>query len=118
MAEDDEVGAVAHGGVRFQGRPAGLVRKRPGLVAGDVRDQQLGTVTAAGEPARKRARHVPRTDQTDLHRAARISARDRYDWLKKPFSTNRARSSAETSTLRGVSRKVLSAIRCIPPSSA
>ena len=41
-----------------------------------------------------------------------------YDWLKKPFSINRARSSAETSTLRGVRRKTLSAIRCMPPSSA
>ena len=40
------------------------------------------------------------------------------DWLKKPFSISRARSSAETSTLRGVSRKTLSAIRCMPPSSA
>ena len=41
-----------------------------------------------------------------------------YDWLKKPFSTRRACSSAETSTLRGVSRKVLSATFCIPPSIA
>ena len=41
-----------------------------------------------------------------------------YDWLKKPFSTSRAFSSAETSTLRGVSRKVFSAIFCMPPSSA
>ena len=40
------------------------------------------------------------------------------DWLKKPFSTRRARSSAETSTLRGVSMKVFSAIFCMPPSSA
>ena len=40
------------------------------------------------------------------------------DWLKKPFSISRARSSAETSTLRGVSRNTLSAIRCMPPSSA
>jgi hypothetical protein len=42
----------------------------------------------------------------------------RDDWLKKPFSMSRARSSAETSTLRGVSRNTLSAIRCMPPSSA
>src|SRR3954470_19802252 len=42
-----------------------------------------------------------------------------YAWLKKPpRSINRARSSAETSTFRGVSRNTLSAIRCIPPSSA
>ena len=39
-------------------------------------------------------------------------------WLKKPFSISRARSSVESSTLRGVSRKTLSAIRCMPPSSA
>jgi len=47
----------------------------------------------------------------------RAALRD-YDWLKKPFSISRARSSAETSTLRGVRRKTLSAMRCIPPSSA
>ena len=39
-------------------------------------------------------------------------------WLKKPFSISCARSSAEISTLRGVSMKTLSAIRCMPPSSA
>src|SRR2546429_6730494 len=40
-------------------------------------------------------------------------------WLKKPpRSSKLARSSAETSTFRGVSRKTLSATRCIPPSSA
>ena len=42
----------------------------------------------------------------------------RQDWLKKPFSINLARSSAEISTLRGVSMKTLSAILCMPPSSA
>ena len=42
-----------------------------------------------------------------------------HAWLKKPpRSSMRARSSAETSTLRGVSRKTLSATRCMPPSSA
>ena len=46
------------------------------------------------------------------------SANGTYDWLKKPFSIRLARSSADTSTLRGVSRKTLSAIRCIPPSRA
>ena len=39
-------------------------------------------------------------------------------WLKKPFSISRARSSEESSTLRGVSRKTLSAMRCMPPSRA
>src|SRR4051812_38361712 len=40
-------------------------------------------------------------------------------WLKKPpLSIMRARSSADTSTLRGVSRKTLSATRCMLPSSA
>ena len=42
----------------------------------------------------------------------------RQDWLKKPFSISRARSSAEISTLRGVSMNTLSAMRCMPPSSA
>src|SRR3954471_1333041 len=39
-------------------------------------------------------------------------------WLKKPRSSRRARSSAETCTFRGVSRKTLSATRCMPPSRA
>src|SRR5206468_8839992 len=41
-----------------------------------------------------------------------------YAWLKKPRSSIRARSSADSSTSRGVRRKTLSAIRCIPPSRA
>src|SRR5262249_25667929 len=41
-----------------------------------------------------------------------------YAWLKKPRSSIRALSSADSSTSLGVSRKTLSAIRCIPPSSA
>ena len=42
-----------------------------------------------------------------------------YAWLKKPpLSSMRARSSADTSTLRGVSRKTLSATRCMLPFSA
>src|SRR6202034_902159 len=57
------------------------------------------------------------TDQTYLHEDSRLR-RFGYDWLKKPFSINLARSSAEISTLRGVSMKTLSAIRCMPPSSA
>ena len=47
-----------------------------------------------------------------------LPAEQAYDWLKKPFSISRARSSAETSTLRGVRRKTLSAMRCMPPSRA
>src|ERR671934_2593992 len=42
-----------------------------------------------------------------------------YAWLKKPpRSSRRARSSADTSTFRGVSRNTLSATRCMPPSRA
>src|SRR5215212_7831873 len=56
-----------------------------------------------------------RAHQTGVRRGRRGS----YAWLKKPpRSMRRARSSALTSTLRGVSRKTLSAIRCMPPSSA
>jgi hypothetical protein len=40
------------------------------------------------------------------------------DWLKNPLSRSRAFSSADTSTFRGVSRKILSAILCMPPSWA
>src|SRR5215212_4786321 len=56
-----------------------------------------------------------RAHQTGVRRGQRGS----YAWLKKPpRSSRRARSSALTSTLRGVSRKTLSATRCMPPSSA
>ena len=71
------------------------------------------------DPAGERRRHVPRSDKSELHGpAAYWGEPARQDWLKKPFSISRARSSADTSTLRGVSRNTLSAIRCIPPSSA
>ena len=50
---------------------------------------------------------------------ARAWRRHAYAWLKKPpLSSMRARSSADTSTLRGVSRKTLSATRCMLPFSA
>ena len=72
--------------------------------------------------ARERARHVARADEPDLHAAVKRTGSAAQpppqDWLKKPFSISRARSSAEISTLRGVSMKTLSAIRCMPPSSA
>ena len=51
-----------------------------------------------------------------LRRSAAGSWAQAYAWLKKPpRSSRRARSSAETSTFRGVRRKTLSATRCIPP---
>ena len=56
--------------------------------------------------ADERPRHVAAADEAD------------HDWLKKPFSMSLARSSAEISTLRGVSMNTLSAIRCMPPSRA
>src|SRR5690606_744341 len=61
-----------------------------------------------------RGGHVSRTYKSDDH-VGKITGQD---WLKNPLSIRRAFSSAETSTLRGVSRKTFSAIRCIPPSRA
>src|SRR5581483_5194876 len=65
-------------------------------------------------------------EQLDLgygveHHPAHLRARRAvsYAWLKKPpRSSSWARCSAETSTFRGVSRKTLSATRCMPPFSA
>ena len=69
---------------------------------------------APANPSIMRSLSVPpqRSGETERVRG------QRQLWLKKPFSTRRAFSSADTSTLRGVSRKVFSAIFCMPPSSA
>src|ERR671937_2160520 len=62
------------------------------------------------------------TEHGDLcahQREVRLRAVASYAWLKKPpRSSRRDRSSAETSTFRGVSRDTLSATRCMPPFSA
>ena len=78
-------------------------------VDADQRRQEVGDLLA-------RLHQAPgRSGRADMTRRAAVES---SDWLKKPFSISAARSSAETSTLRGVSRKTLSAIRCMPPSSA
>src|SRR6266850_6145312 len=52
-------------------------------------------------------------------RSLRVHGCFSYAWLKKPpRSSNAARCSADTSTLRGVRRKTLSATRCMPPFNA
>ena len=60
---------------------------------------------------RNRTRHVPCANHANSHSSSlpprAVGAAQ--DWLKKPFSSSRARSSAETSTFCGVSRKTLSA---------
>ena len=107
VAEDDEIGLLREGRV-------GRERLAPQLV-----DERLGTAWqhVGGEdrttPApREAARHVPRTDESDLHARHCSRRRGRAQlWLKKPFSINCARSSAEISTLRGVSMKTRSATR-------
>ena len=87
-------------------RPASLTSTRP------------GPASASRPAARERAGHVARTDQPDDQGRLLGRGAGTQLWLKKPFSSSRARSSADTSTLRGVSRNTLSAIRCMPPSSA
>ena len=78
-----------------------------------VRQPTMAAHEARGEGAAHRA------DADDRHpgRPGGRRASHQY-WLKKPFSSRRARSSADTSTLRGVSMKTLSATRCMPPSRA
>src|SRR5207253_7996290 len=102
-----------------------------------VECQRIGQPQPARDDVRKDHEAIERDKDVD----ERLGARDRvakhvepgqgahpasvrplrgfsYAWLKKPRSSIRARSSAESSTSRGVRRKTLSAIRCIPPSSA
>src|SRR3954449_13070172 len=72
-------------------------------------------VLRRGDRVREQAEGGSPAHQGAVRRLPDVS----YAWLKKPpRSIIRARSSAETSTLRGVSRNTLSAIRCIPPSRA
>ena len=92
-------------------------RPRRGRSVGFAWDGSVwGAPTArhSGLPA-NRKRVIPLEKFKNGHRHSGVTPSAS---LKKPFSISRARSSAETSTLRGVSRKTLSAIRCIPPSSA
>ena len=84
---------------------ADLLGQRLRALGDDVGAQQRPT-PAEGEPSG----HAPGADEAE-HHGSQL-------WLKKPFSMSSARSSAEISTLRGVSMKTLSAIRCMPPSRA
>ncbi len=63
----------------------------------------------------ERTSHPSKLREEGTHPALAHRAQD---WLKKPLSISLAFSSAETSTLRGVSRNIFSAIRCMPPSRA
>src|SRR5919198_49880 len=114
VAEQQHVGALGH--LRVRGERLAAQFGRQGL---RLLGNHVGEEGGLAEPPRRRGGHVPCPDQPDLHAAEGYVRLDsRYDWLKKPFSISRARSSADTSTLRGVRRNTLSAIRCIPPSSA
>ena len=119
VTKHDEIGAVGHFDVRVKclaPQFAGQLLGASGPAIGD----QHGVAPAACE----RTRHVASADQTDKHLLKSIAGGNAPTnptlqlWLKKPFSSNSARCSADTSTLRGVSRNTLSAIRCMPPSSA
>ena len=105
MAQDDDVGALGDLGRRGQRLAADLVGQRLRALGDDVGAQHRPT-PAEGEPSG----HAPGADEAE-HAPCQL-------WLKKPFSMSSARSSAEISTLRGVSMKTLSAIRCMPPSRA
>ena len=104
MAQHDDVGALRDLGAGADRLAAHLVGQRPGALGHDVGAQQ-----GPAPPEREPSGHAPGTDEAELHCQL---------WLKKPFSMSCARSSAEISTLRGVSMNTLSAIRCMPPSSA
>src|SRR5207302_4572928 len=107
----ERVGALRELGVGRQ-RLAAHLLDEPLRAAG----AGIGRVDGLSPPSGERARHVAAADEAE-HSRRRLFAR-RQDWLKKPFSMSRARSSADISTLRGVSMNTLSAIRCMPPSSA
>ena len=101
MAEQDEVGALRQ------------LRARRDRLSPDLLGELLGAIR---QQIRAEHRLSPSPDERPGHVAAADEAD--HDWLKKPFSMSLARSSAEISTLRGVSMNTLSAIRCMPPSRA
>ena len=105
VAQDDDVGTLRDLGRGGQRLAADLLGQRLRALGHHVGAQQRPT-PAEGEPPG----HAPGADEAD-HHGSQL-------WLKKPFSMSSARSSAEISTLRGVSMKTLSAIRCMPPSRA
>ena len=113
VGEDHDVRALGELAIARHGLASGRLGERRGPLG-----HGIGAEHRLAQPERQRPSHVPRTYESDGHRAKRLLTTGGQDWLKKPFSIKRARSSAETSTLRGVSRNTLSAIRCIPPSSA
>ena len=111
VGEHDHVGALGQLAVAAQ-RLAAELRGQRG------RPPEPESVHSTGSPQPRASAEAMLPEPmkpTCMRRSLRAAAQD---WLKKPFSISRARSSAETSTLRGVSRNTLSAIRCIPPSSA
>ena len=116
VAEDDERR-------RARRRSALDASASPPTSAASARARSASTsVHSTGSPQpRASAPAMFRADAPDPHearlRGGETAARAQ-DWLKKPFSISCARSSAEISTLRGVSMKTLSAMRCMPPSSA
>ena len=101
VAEQDEVGALRQLRARRDRLPADLVGERLGAIRQQIRAEHRLSPSPDERPG-----HVAAADEAD------------HDWLKKPFSMSLARSSAEISTLRGVSMNTLSAIRCMPPSRA
>src|SRR5919109_2866160 len=101
----------------------GRVRQRdPGGQDVDEDDQDVDVDEDVHEAPHRVDGVVEQTKRGDIcaHQSGiRPRAAASYAWLKKPpRSSRRARSSAETSTFRGISRNTLSATRCMPPSSA
>src|SRR4029077_3729761 len=86
-----------------------------GLTLAPIRSSEPGGQIQDRQGRRKRGLLRRRATEDAARRRTWPSGQD---CLKKPFSINLARSSAEISTLRGGGMKTLSAIRCMPPSSA
>ena len=118
VAQHDQLGRLRHLDVGG-GPPAELVGQRLRAARAGIGHEHgvapARAIARAMFPAPIRPTFIAQTQSTGARTWARHGG---HDWLKKPFSTSRARSSEETSTLRGVSRKTLSAIRSMPPSSA
>ena len=62
VAEDDDVGPLGHGAIGVQRLPGHLARQ-----LGRPPGQGVGTQHWLGPAASERTRHVPGSDQTDLH---------------------------------------------------
>ena len=97
--QHDQIRAVGHVLDRAEARAADLVGEPLGPAGARVREQHRrpGASDARAHPRATAVAMLPDPAKPTFHRPQDVD----QDWLKKPFSTRRAFSSADTSTLAG-----------------